>query len=345
MNELVQRLSVSRFRPDRVWVVLISMTALLWLFDPVRWPDVMMIAVTAFSGTLLYVAFAVLLIGYISASGADGLISAAFRGRELKMIWAAALIGGLAPFCSCEVIPFIAGLLRMGVPLSGVMAFWLSSPLIDPPTLLITAAALGWPFAVAKAVVAVALGLAGGYVMYFLSGRVSFFANPLKVGAGGGCQSCGGKHGHEKPLWMFWHNPERQRKFGVAVKENTLFLIKWLALAYFLEGLMITYVPASMIKGFVGGDGVMPVVLSALIGAPAYLNSYIAPPLVAGLMTQGMTAGAGMAFMVAGAVSSIPAMTAVYSLVRPPVFVAYLLLGMTGAIIAGLVYGEIALVL
>ena len=40
------------------------------------------------------------------------------------MIFMAALMGELAPFCSCEVIPFIAALLSLGTPISGVMAFW-----------------------------------------------------------------------------------------------------------------------------------------------------------------------------------------------------------------------------
>ena len=59
------------------------------------------------------------------------------------MIFMAALMGGLAAFCSCEVIPFIAALLSLGTLISGVMAFWSASPLFDPPTLLITAAELG----------------------------------------------------------------------------------------------------------------------------------------------------------------------------------------------------------
>jgi uncharacterized membrane protein YraQ (UPF0718 family) len=71
---------------------------------------------------------------------------------------------------------------------------------------------------------------------------------------------------------------------------------------------------------------------------PAYLNSYVAPPLLAGLMEQGMTGGAAMSFMVAGAVSSIPAMTAVWSLVRPPVVASYLCLGVTGAIASGILF-------
>ena len=71
---------------------------------------------------------------------------------------------------------------------------------------------------------------------------------------------------------------------------------------------------------------------------PAYLNSYVAPPLLAGLMDQGMSAGAAMAFMIAGAVSSIPAMAAVWSLVKPQVFATYLMLGVSGAILSGILF-------
>ena len=58
-------------------------------------------------------------------------------------------------------------------------------------------------------------------------------------------------------------------------------------------------------------------------------------------MTQGMSASAGMAFMIAGAVSSIPAMAAVWSLVKPSVFVAYVIFGIGGAILAGLAFGMV----
>ena len=58
--------------------------------------------------------------------------------------------------------------------------------------------------------------------------------------------------------------------------------------------------PAALIAGVVGGDGFAPIVMGALVGAPAYVNGYAAPPLVAGLMEQGMSPGAAMAFMVAG---------------------------------------------
>lgn len=210
------------------------------------------------------------------------------------MILLAALFGGLAPFCSCEVIPFIAGLLALGAPLSAVMAFWLSSPLIAPPTLLITAGALGWPFAIGKAVAAVALGLFGGFAIKLLRGRGAF-ANPLRKQQSQSCCGCGGPKPDAKPNWRFWNEDGRRVKFREEFVSNGLFLLKWLALAYVLESLLVHYVPAGVIAGLVGGEGVLPIATAALVGMPAYLNSYVAPPLLAGLMEQGMSAGAAMA--------------------------------------------------
>ena len=40
----------------------------------------------------------------------------------LLSVVAAALFGSLSPFCSCGVIPIVAGLLGVGVPLAPVMA-------------------------------------------------------------------------------------------------------------------------------------------------------------------------------------------------------------------------------
>ena len=266
------------------------------------------------------------------------MIANAFKGREIRMIFLAAVFGGLAPFCSCEVIPFIAGLLALGAPLSAVMAFWLSSPLIDPPTLFITASALGWPFAIAKAVFAVGLGLFGGFMIKGIM-SAGGFRQPLRPRPAAGCSTgCGASPFQGTPVWRFWREQERVSVFKSELLSNSLFLAKWLALAYILETLLITYVPASLIVAAVGGEGITPIVTAALIGMPAYLNSYVAPPLLAGLMEQGMTSGAAMAFMVAGAVSSIPAMAAVWSLVKPQVFLTYLGLGLGGAVISGIIF-------
>lgn len=318
------------------WAVIVGTLLAVAVLDPGNLWNTVTFAIGALGHTLPYILFAVLLLSYLKATGAEVMVARAFEGRETRMIFLAALFGGLAPFCSCEVIPFIAGLLALGAPLSAVMAFWLSSPLIDPPTLLITAGALGWPFAIGKAVAAVGLGLFGGFVVRLLM-KQGAFASPLRVYERSGC--CGSAPKMDgRPVWKFWTEAPRRTQFREEFRHNSVFLIKWLALAYTLEALLVHYVPADLIARVVGGEGIVPIAIAALVGMPAYLNSYVAPPLLAGLIDQGMSAGAAMSFMIAGAVSSIPAMAAVWSLVKPRVFATYLGLGVSGAILSGMLF-------
>ncbi len=326
-------------KAGRVWLAIFAILAAIALFDPVQFRPSVDFTLGALAHTLPFIVFAVLAVSVLKATGADAVVARAFVGQESRMIVLAALVGGLAPFCSCEVIPFIAALLALGTPVSAVMAFWLSSPLIDPAAFLITASALGWPFAIGKTVAAIGIGLLGGFVTQAAVGA-GFFADPAKpLQPGGCCRALSAFDG--RPEWRFWNHAERRQIFADETKENALFLLKWLTLAYLLESLMLAWLPAEAIAGAVGGEGLLPILTAALVGAPAYLNGYAAPALVAGLIEQGMSNGAGMAFMVAGAVSCIPAMTAVYALVRRSVFLAYVGLGFAGAILSGIVFGSL----
>ncbi|MEM1382005.1 MAG: permease [Pseudomonadota bacterium] len=323
---------------DAVWLIVAGLAAAVALLDPAQVQEVLTFALAALGHTAPYIAIAVALIAYLKASEAEGIVAKAFQGQETRMIVLAALVGGLAPFCSCEVIPFVAALLAAGTPLSAVMAFWLSSPLMDPPTFMITTGALGIEFAIGKVVSAVAIGLAGGFAMRAMM-RTGWFENPLRDRLG--CGSCCGSSFGGKPVWRFWQQAPRRSVFAATALQQVLFLLKWMSLAYMLEAILVFYVPAEAIASFVGGEGAWPVVLGALLGAPAYLNGYAAPALVAGLMEQGMTAGAAMAFMTAGAVSSVPAMAAVWALVKKEVFALYVLFGVGGAIVIGLGFGAL----
>jgi uncharacterized membrane protein YraQ (UPF0718 family) len=113
-------------------------------------------------------------------------------------------------------------------------------------------------------------------------------------------------------------------------------------LAYLLQALLIAYVPAELVATVIGGDGVGPILLATIVGAPAYLNGYAAIPLLEGLLAQGMNPGAAMAFVIAGGVSSIPAAVAVWALVKPRVFAAYIGFALVGAFAAGLAWSAMA---
>ncbi|MEM0943542.1 MAG: permease [Pseudomonadota bacterium] len=320
---------------DAVWLLVATIPLIVLALDPGQAGSVVRFAISALLSTLPYITIAIVLIGYLKASGAEGILAQAFQGREGRMIVLAALLGGLAPFCSCEVIPFVAALLAAGTPVSAVMAFWLASPVMDPPQFMITWGALGLEFAAAKVLFAVLMGTLGGFAMLALT-RAGFFAQPLR--AQKSCGSCCGTGKLGQPVWRFWHEAPRRHAFREAAQTNALFLVKWMSLAYLLEALMVQYVPADLIASAVGGEGLWPIVVGAVLGAPAYLNGYAAPALVSGLMEQGMGAGAAMAFIIGGSVTSIPAMAAVFALVRREVFAIYVILGIGSAILAGVAF-------
>ena len=328
-------------RIDKVWLVAAAIPLIVAVLDPSGALPILEQALRSLAYTSIFILIAVTAIGFLKATGSEVLIAKAFEGRETRMILLGAALGGLSPFCSCEVIPFIAAMLAVGAPLSAVMAFWLSSPLMDPAMFVITAGALGADFAMAKAASAIAIGAVGGFTVMALR-ATPVFIDPLRDTPVQQSCGCGPSPFSGTPEWAFWRFPERRRVFWDAALSNIVFLIKWMLLAYLIAALMIRYVPADWIAGALGGQGVAPIVMGALIGWPAYLNGYAAVPLVATLLDQGMAAGAAMSFVIAGGISCIPAALAVWPLVKPRVFAAYLGFGFVGAVGAGLIWNVIA---
>lgn len=323
---------------DRVVIALGIGLLLLAAVDPQQ-----LVPSLRFTGASLvsmapFLLLAVALAAYAKATGSDKLIARAFSGSPVKAVCAAALVGALSPFCSCGVIPLIAAMLMAGVPLAPVMAFWIASPIMDPEMFVLTAAGIGLGFTVAKTIATVAMGLMAGFVVIALERR-GWLTDVLKKAPS--CGGCRPKFDASAPVavvWKFWHEAQRRDDFYAEVRDTGWFLGKWLTFAFFLESLMVAYVPTQLIAQVVGEGNAFAVPLAALVGIPSYLNGYAAIPLVAGLLDMGMSPGAAMTFITSGAVSSIPAAIAVYALVKKPVFALYALLGLSGSILAGYLY-------
>ena len=277
--------------------------------------------------------------GYLEAASADRMIGKVFSERVVLAIVSAAVFGALSPFCSCGVIPLIAALLVAGVPLAAVMAFWVASPIMSPSMFVVTAAGLGVEFAVVKTFSAIAIGLSAGGLTLLLQ-QMGVFRSPLRSSL---VSSCGGDNAAQKikdatTAWRVWQHPQRVKVLREKTSAMVLFLGKWLTLAFVLESLMITYVPAELLGQWLGSGSTWAIPLSAVIGVPAYLNGFVAVPVVAGLIENGMTPAAALSFMLAGAMTSIPAAIAVFSLVRRPLFFWYVLLALICAMAAGWSY-------
>lgn len=324
-------------RLDRVWLAIGLLFLGLAALVPGQAAASLRFTADAFAWIAPFLLLSVLLAAWLKAAGADRLIGRSVAHAPATAILLAALFGALSPFCSCGVVPLVAALLAAGLPLPAVMAFWVSSPLMDPETFVLMAATLGLSLTLAKTAAAIGIGLLAGFATLGLQ-RLSLFENPLRPRSGcGGCADPA-LDADAGLRWAFWREAPRRRAFADEAWTVCLFLSKWLLLAFAIESLMVAWLPGEVIARNLGGEGWSAIPLAAVVGVPAYLNGFAAIPLVGELMSMGMAPGAALAFLVAGGVTSLPAAMAVFALVRRPVFLWYLAVALVGSLIAGFAY-------
>ena len=140
-----------------------------------------------------------------------------------------------------------------------------------------------------------------------------------------------GTCGINKPA-SFW-----QRLWQEAWAATTM-VAKFMLLTFFLEAIIILYIPSEWIAQLLGQENEWAILAAALLGVPVYTSNLSAMPLVSGLLAQGMNPGAGLAFLIAGPATTIPAMAAVWGLVSRRVFVLYVSFSLIGAVVLGYAY-------
>ncbi len=83
----------------------------------------------------------------------------------LKANFLAAGAGAVIPICSCGIVPVLAGMVQAGIPLGPTMAFLIAAPMLNVPTVFMTAGILGWPMAVGRILATFGIALAVGQVL------------------------------------------------------------------------------------------------------------------------------------------------------------------------------------
>lgn len=73
--------------------------------------------------------------------------------------------GAVIPICSCGIVPVLAGMVEAGIPLGPTMAFLVAAPMLNVPTVFMTAGILGWPMALARVLATFVIALTVGHVL------------------------------------------------------------------------------------------------------------------------------------------------------------------------------------
>lgn len=281
-------------------------------------------AITIQSAPYLLLGFT--LAGLLHAWLPIGTVARWLGGDSWRNVLYAAALGAPLPLCSCSVVPVSAQLRKAGASRGATAAFLISAPETGVDSITLTYGLLDPLITIARPIAAILSAFAGGMTQIWLnpeapagsdrsdavqpSAAASSQASASASASGCGC-CCGRKEASApsdpgsaagKPL-----SGESGAGFGgrlieglsygwfKLVEDLAPYLVVGLLAAGFCGALFSRFAPLQQALGSPWAPWIM---LAA--GIPIYVCASSATPLVAVLISQGLSAGAGLTFLMSG---------------------------------------------
>jgi len=284
----------------------------------------------------------ILLVGIIKGYKLDLRIRDSINRAGFLGIPVAVAVGMVSPLCACGILPIVISLAMMGTPLAPLMALLVTSPVMGPDALLLTYSGLGGEWAVLKFVGAGILGLSAGVMVLWLQ-QIGFLAEDMvrlqpvykEDGTLAPAADIGAAHGIKVKRMQIIPRDSRLRFILDRTLDAGLFVGKYLLLAIVLEAIIVTLVPISWITFLVGQNNVQSLFTAALIGLPLPTNQIPIIPILAGLLERGIDQGAALTLLLAGPVTSLPAMLALWAMFQRRLVLVFVVHSLLVSILLG----------
>ena len=236
-----------------------------------------------------------LLLGMLVSGLLHGLLPAGFIHRKLRGpggVLKAVALGVPLPLCSCGVVPAGIGLKRDGASDGAAVGFLISTPQTGVDSILLSASALGWPFALFKVFSAAVTGIAGG----LLADAVQLTSRATAARS-------------TSPARNEDHSFRGMLQHALEILRSIWF---WLVLGVLVSAAIEIYLPTTVL-GRIAGWGSIPAALVALsISLPLYVCAVASVPIAAALVSNGLPAGAALVFLMAGPATNVATIGSVY---------------------------------
>ena len=89
--------------------------------------------------------------------------------------------GAVIPICSCGIVPVLAGMVEAGVPLGPTLAFLIAAPMLNIPTIFMTAGLLGKKMAIARIISVYGIAMATGLIVSYWQSKRKGLKHMVKI--------------------------------------------------------------------------------------------------------------------------------------------------------------------
>ncbi len=250
-----------------------------------------------------------------------GFVHRGLSRSDLKSVARASLVGVPLPLCSCGVIPTALGLRNEGASKGATTAFMISTPQTGVDSILVSAAFLGWPFALFKLVAAFVTGLIGGVL-------VNRWIRPDP---------------QPTPVDDAVTTQESRDRGILPVLRYAVFdllgaIDLWILAGVVVAALLTTLVPADYFASQAWSQGALGMLVMLAISLPLYVCTTGSVPIAASLIASGLPAGSALVFLMAGPATNVATFGAVYRTLGRTVLIIYLGTVVAMSILFGLLF-------
>jgi hypothetical protein len=263
---------------------------------------------------------------WLSAERMKGIL--VHRGEVINNVLAA-LLGAVAPFCSCSSVPLFIGFVESGVPLGVTMSFLVASPMITPQGIVL----LWGLFGARVALLYVACGLTIAIVSGWIIGRlhlerwVEDYVYQIQVGKAASLAA---------PTFK-----ERLQSSWASVRQIFRKVAPWVAVGVAVGAFIHGYAPEAWLARVAGKDNRFAVLVAVAVGIPLYASSEGVIPIVQALWAKGLPLGTTLAFMMAVVGLSLPETIILRRVLKPKLLATFIGVVGFGIVIMGYLFNWI----
>lgn len=229
----------------------------------------------------------------------------------------ATLLGVPLPLCSCGVIPTGVSFHKNGATKGATNAFLISTPQTGVDSILITSSLMGWPWAIARPLIALITGVFGG----LLTDKID---KDGEIEAVESCSDCSIK---EKKHWLW-------AIISYAFLEFLPDISRQLVVGILLAVAITLVIPPSLFTDHLTNPFVN-MILILIASIPLYICATGSVPMASALLLQGVSPGAVLVFLMAGPATNAATLSVLWKSLGKKSTIAYLISIIGGALFFG----------
>lgn len=252
----------------------------------------------------------------------SGFVHRGLSRPDLRSVARASLVGVPLPLCSCGVIPTALGLRNEGASKGATTAFMISTPQTGVDSILVSAAFLGWPFAIFKVVAAFVTGIIGGALVNRLTA----------IDAASDPEPAATEEARERGLIPV---------LRYAVIDLLGAIDLWILAGVLLAALLTVVLPSDYFASQGWSQGILGMLVVLAISLPLYVCTTGSVPIAASLIAAGLPAGSALVFLMAGPATNIATFGAVYRVLGRSILLIYLGTVIVMSVLFGLLFDSL----